>query len=76
MLFFAGASLAYYVLFPYAFAFFASFQSNVGGGRVPIELLDTKVLTWLTVTLSLTTWMHSGPNPSHELGNPHGDCSR
>ena len=39
ILFVMGASLAYFVLFPIAFGFFASFQTNTGGGGVPIELV-------------------------------------
>src|ERR1700712_2902660 len=39
ILFVAGAALAYYSVFPFAWPFFASFQDPVGGGGVPIELL-------------------------------------
>src|SRR5690242_12676363 len=39
VLFLLGAALAYYFVFPFAWRFFASFQSDTGGGGVPIELL-------------------------------------
>ena len=39
VLFFLGAALAYYFVFPFAWKFFASFQDPTGGGGVPIELL-------------------------------------
>jgi sec-independent protein translocase protein TatC len=39
ILFLLGAALAYYFVFPFAWRFFASFQSNTGGGGVPIQLL-------------------------------------
>ena len=39
VLFFLGAALAYYFVFPFAWQFFASFQDKMGGGGVPIELL-------------------------------------
>jgi sec-independent protein translocase protein TatC len=52
VLFFMGASLAYFVLFPFAFTFFASFQSPMGGGGVPIELLP-KVGEYLDLVMKL-----------------------
>ncbi len=52
VLFVAGAALAYFVLFPYAFAFFASFQSNMGGGGLPIELLP-RVGEYLDLVMKL-----------------------
>ena len=39
VLFLLGASLAYFFVFPFAWRFFASFQTNTGGGGIPIELL-------------------------------------
>src|SRR5208337_4206865 len=39
ILFVLGAALAYYFVFPFAWKFFASFQTSTGGGGVPIELL-------------------------------------
>ena len=52
VLFVAGASLAYFVLFPFAFKFFASFQTNTGGGGVPIELLP-RVGDYLDLVMKL-----------------------
>ena len=52
VLFVMGAALAYYVLFPLAFSFFASFQSQAGGGGVPIELLP-KVGEYLDLVMKL-----------------------
>jgi sec-independent protein translocase protein TatC len=52
VLFLAGASLAYFVLFPFAFSFFASFQSSLGGGGVPIELLP-RVGEYLDLVMKL-----------------------
>ncbi|HEX5327034.1 MAG TPA: twin-arginine translocase subunit TatC [Acetobacteraceae bacterium] len=39
VLFVMGAALAYYVVFPFAWKFFASFQTPSGAGGVPIELM-------------------------------------
>ena len=39
VLFLMGAALAYYFVFPMAWRFFAGFQTNTGGGGIPIELL-------------------------------------
>lgn len=52
VLFLMGASLAYYVVFPFAWKFFASFQSNTGGGGVPIELLP-RVSEYLDLVMKL-----------------------
>jgi sec-independent protein translocase protein TatC len=52
VLFVMGAALAYFVLFPFAFAFFASFQSTLGGGGVPIELLP-RVGEYLDLVMKL-----------------------
>ena len=52
VLFLAGASLAYFVLFPLAFSFFASFQSQGGGGGLPIELLP-RVGEYLDLVMKL-----------------------
>ncbi len=52
VLFLLGAALAYYVVFPFAWKFFASFQSNTGGGGVPIELLP-RVSEYLDLVMKL-----------------------
>ena len=52
MLFAVGAALAYYVLFPVAFAFFASFEDPNAGGGVPIELVP-KVGEYLDLVMKL-----------------------
>ncbi len=52
VLFLMGAALAYYMIFPLAFRFFASFQEAGGGGNVPIEL-QPKVGEYLTLVMRL-----------------------
>ena len=52
ILFILGAALAYYFVFPFAWRFFASFQSSSGGGGVPIELLP-KVSEYLDLVMKL-----------------------
>jgi sec-independent protein translocase protein TatC len=52
ILFMMGAALAYFVLFPFAFKFFASFQTQTGGGGVPIELLP-RVSEYLDLVMKL-----------------------
>src|ERR1700733_2883361 len=52
ILFFLGAALAYYFVFPFAWRFFASFQSPTGGGGVPIELLP-RVSEYLDLVMKL-----------------------
>ncbi len=52
VLFFLGAALAYYFVFPFAWRFFASFQSPTGGGGVPIELLP-RVSEYLDLVMKL-----------------------
>jgi sec-independent protein translocase protein TatC len=52
ILFLLGAALAYYFVFPYAWRFFASFQTPVGGGGVPIELLP-RVSEYLDLVMKL-----------------------
>ena len=52
ILFFAGAALAYYFVFPFAWRFFASFQDPTGGGGVPIELLP-RVSEYLDLVMKL-----------------------
>ena len=52
VLFIIGASLAYYVIFPLAFRFFASFQEAGGDGTVAIEL-QPKVSEYLTLVMRL-----------------------
>ncbi len=51
-LFFLGASLAYFFVFPFAWRFFASFQTNTGGGGIPIELLP-RVGEYLDLVMKL-----------------------
>src|ERR1700728_793956 len=52
VLFLLGAALAYYFVFPFAWRFFASFQSQTGGGGVPIELLP-RVSEYLDLVMKL-----------------------
>lgn len=52
VLFLMGGALAYYVVFPFAWQFFASFQSSTGGGGVPIELLP-RVSEYLDLVMKL-----------------------
>lgn len=52
ILFFLGAALAYYFVFPFAWRFFASFQTPTGGGGVPIELLP-RVSEYLDLVMKL-----------------------
>jgi sec-independent protein translocase protein TatC len=52
VLFLLGAALAYYFVFPFAWRFFASFQSTTGGGGVPIELLP-RVSEYLDLVMKL-----------------------
>lgn len=52
VLFIMGASLAYYVIFPIAWRFFASFQELGGQGALAIEL-QPKVSEYLTLVMRL-----------------------
>ena len=52
VLFFMGAALAYYFVFPLAWQFFASFQSVDGAGGLPIQL-ETKVSEYLSLVMRL-----------------------
>ena len=52
VLFVMGAALAYYVVFPNAWRFFLSFQSQTGAGGVPIEL-TAKVGEYLDLVMRL-----------------------
>lgn len=52
VLFLMGAALAYYFVFPFAWKFFASFQSPNGGGGVPVELLP-RVSEYLDLVMKL-----------------------
>ncbi len=52
ILFLLGAALAYYFVFPFAWKFFASFQTATGGGGVPIELLP-RVSEYLDLVMKL-----------------------
>ena len=52
VLFVAGAALAYYFIFPVAWAFFLSFETPTGGGGIPIEL-EAKVGEYLDLVMKL-----------------------
>ena len=51
-LFFLGGALAYYFVFPAAFRFFLSFESNNGAGGLPVEL-EAKVSEYLSLVMKL-----------------------
>lgn len=53
ILFIMGAALAYFVIFPAAWKFFASFQQLGGNGELAIQLLP-KMSDYLTLVLHLT----------------------
>jgi sec-independent protein translocase protein TatC len=52
VLFLLGASLAYFVVIPYAWRFFVSFQSPGGPGTLPI-VLDARVSEYLSLVMKL-----------------------
>ena len=52
VLFIMGASLAYFVIFPVAFRFFASFQDPGGAGNLGVTL-EPKVSEYLTLVMRL-----------------------
>lgn len=52
VLFIAGGSLVYYVIFPVAWRFFLSFESPGGPGSLPIEV-EPKVSEYLTLVMRL-----------------------
>jgi sec-independent protein translocase protein TatC len=52
VLFFLGAALAYYFVFPVAFRFFLSFETPTGAGGLPIEL-EAKVSEYLDLVMKL-----------------------
>ncbi|MGH7114830.1 MAG: twin-arginine translocase subunit TatC [Stellaceae bacterium] len=52
VLFTMGASLAYFVVIPYAWRFFVSFESPGGPGTLPI-VLDAKVSEYLSLVMTL-----------------------
>jgi sec-independent protein translocase protein TatC len=52
MLFLMGGSLAYFVVIPYAWRFFVSFESPGGPGTLPI-VLDAKVSEYLSLVMTL-----------------------
>lgn len=52
VLFLLGAALAYYFVFPFAWKFFASFQTPTGGGGLPIQLLP-RVSEYLDLVMKL-----------------------
>ncbi|WP_347330979.1 twin-arginine translocase subunit TatC [Marinimicrobium locisalis] len=51
-LFFAGAALAYYVVFPLAWNFFLSFESGVGETAIPVQL-EARVSEYLGLVIRL-----------------------
>jgi sec-independent protein translocase protein TatC len=52
ILFILGASLAYFVVIPYAFRFFVSFETPGGPGSLPIEI-EAKVNEYLSLVMTL-----------------------
>jgi sec-independent protein translocase protein TatC len=52
VLFFLGAALCYYLVFPLAFHFFLSFESAGGGGEMPIEL-EARVSEYLDLVMKM-----------------------
>lgn len=52
VLFFAGAALAYYFIFPVAWRFFLSFETPDGGGGLPIQL-EARVSEYLGLVMKL-----------------------
>jgi sec-independent protein translocase protein TatC len=52
VLFLMGASLAYFVVIPYAWRFFVSFESPGGHGTLPI-VLEAKVSEYLSLVMTL-----------------------
>jgi sec-independent protein translocase protein TatC len=52
ILFLMGASLAYFVVIPYAFAFFVSFETPGTPGSLPIEI-EAKVNEYLSLVMTL-----------------------
>jgi sec-independent protein translocase protein TatC len=52
VLFFLGAALCYYFVFPLAFHFFLSFESGGGNGEMPIEL-EARVSEYLDLVMKM-----------------------
>ena len=52
VLFFAGGALVYYLIFPLAWEFFASFETLGGQGELPI-MLEAKVSEYLSLVINL-----------------------
>ena len=52
VLFLLGGALAYYVIFPFAWGFFLSFQTPHGAGGLPIEL-EARVSEYLDLVMKL-----------------------
>ena len=50
VLFFMGGALVYYMVAPFAFTFFLSFQTSGGSGQLPIEL-ETRVGEYLSLIM-------------------------
>ena len=52
VLFFTGAALAYYLVFPMAWTFFLSFEAPAAAGHLPIQL-EAKVNEYLSLVMQL-----------------------
>ncbi|MGO1117431.1 twin-arginine translocase subunit TatC [Rhodovibrionaceae bacterium A322] len=52
LLFLLGAALVYFIIMPFAWEFFISFEQTGGGGQLPIEL-EAKVGEYLGLTMKL-----------------------
>jgi sec-independent protein translocase protein TatC len=52
VLFVIGGALAYYVIFPFAWAFFLSFENTQGAGGLPIQL-EARVSEYLDLVMKL-----------------------
>jgi sec-independent protein translocase protein TatC len=52
VLFFLGAAMAYYVVFPLAWKFFVSFETPGGPGMLPIQL-EARVAEYLSLVMKL-----------------------
>ena len=52
ILFFSGAALVYYLIFPQAWSFFVGFQTAGAGGEIPTELLP-KMNEYLSLVIKL-----------------------